>query len=129
MRHNIHIIGRNTEPKTHSICANNDLRRWFSSNQYAATAHSFLIVRSIAGQIVLLADLAGLFVLDSLQLGAGGDAMAKAAAVGAAPVPDGLVHLVELRLDGGEEGGHLLLGLNEQMLEIRQHSLVHLHQQ
>ena len=112
MRHNIHIVGRNTEPKTHSICANNDLRRWFSSNQYAATA-----------------DLAGLFVLDSLQLGAGGDAMAKAAAVGAAPVPDGLVHLVELRLDGGEEGGHLLLGLNEQMLEIRQHSLVHLHQQ
>ena len=101
----------------------------FCAVGYRPTAYSFLIVCRVAGQIVLLADLAGLFVLDSLQLGAGGDAMAKTAAVGAAPVPDGLVHLVELRLDGGEEGGHLLLGLNEQMLEIRQHSLVHLHQQ
>ncbi len=66
-------------------------------------------------------------MLDGLQFGTGSDAMAEAAAVGAAAIADGLVELVGLGLDGGEEGGHLLLGLDEQMLEVSQHSLVHLH--
>jgi hypothetical protein len=86
-----------------------------------------LIISGIARQIVLLADLPGLLMLDGLQFRTGGDAMAEAAAVGAAAIADGLVELVGLRFDGGEEGGHLLLGLDEQMLEVSQHSLVNLH--
>jgi hypothetical protein len=86
-----------------------------------------LIISGIARQIVLLADLPGLLMLYGLQLGTGGDAMAEAAAVGAAAIADGLVELVGLCFDGGEEGGHLLLSLDEQMLEVSQHSLVHLH--
>ncbi len=86
-----------------------------------------LIISGIARQIVLLADLPGLLMLDGLQFGTGGDAMTEAAAVGAAAIADGLVELVGFGFDGGEEGGHLLLSLDEQMLEVCQHSLVHLH--
>jgi hypothetical protein len=93
----------------------------------AKNARGKLIISGIARQIVLLADLPGLLMLDGLQFGTGGDAMTEAAAVGAAAIADGLVELVGLGFDGGEEGGHLLLGLNEQMLEVGQHSLIHLH--
>ena len=37
-----------------------------------------------------------------------------------------LVELVGLGLDGGQEGRHLLLGLDQQVLQVGEHGLLHL---
>ena len=50
--------------------------------QIRSTGPLPLVVRGIVGEIILLPDLARLFLLSRLQLGTGGDSVTQPAAVG-----------------------------------------------
>ena len=78
------------------------------------------IVCGIVGHKLSASDLLGLLVLDGLQLGTGGDPVAQAPAVAAALVTHLTVlgKMVILSLEARQERRQLLLGLEQQMLEV-----------
>ena len=89
---------------------------------------SKLVVGTASGQIFPVANLFGLLVLHSFQLGAGCDPVAQTSTVTAASV----LHLatpgegVRLALQAGQEGRNLLLGLQQEVLQVSQDGQVDL---
>ena len=85
--------------------------------------HCLVIIR-VAREVILSADVGRLLPVDGLQLGAVGDPVAEAAAIGAASLSVRVQELVLFRLEVGQEVRHLLSSFDEQVLEVKEYGVL-----